>query len=55
MDIYRAVDNVESIFQMRRPAKFEKNNQLPVYKWNKLVGSVRDAAWGKGFWIEAYP
>jgi hypothetical protein len=53
--IYKTVDNVDSIFQMRRPAKLEPHNQPPLYKNRKLVGSVRDAAWGKGFWIEDYP
>jgi hypothetical protein len=53
--IYKTVDNVDGIFQMRIPAKFEKVAHPPLYDHGKLAGSARDASWGKGFWIEDYP
>jgi len=53
--IFRTVDNVDSIFQMRAPAKFDTMTHPPLYDHGKLVGSAHDASWGKGFWIEDYP
>ena len=53
--IYKTVDDVDSILQMKIPAKFDKKPDSPLYDHGKLIGSARDASWGKGFWIKDYP